>query len=704
MSKKHKLSFRKKFKRQSKVLRTFYIIIGLAYIVSLIFFTRAILLLKSIETFIRIIVLIIAYGWLLFYILGGLVLLFTDRKKRFILCLLLSVVLATGFGVGTYFIQKTFGIINNVQKKYMTYTSAMISLKDTEEYNKIGMIDSKNDPTGYTIPKKMIKEHKIKGKIKKYSDYISMVNDLYEKKIDAMFVNKDYSKMFNSYEKFANIEKETKIVYEKSVKMENVDNVSYSTKKMTEPFTLLLMGVDGTGDGIDKASSFNGDSLMLITFNPKTLSATMFSIPRDTYVPIACNGDRKNKINSSAYGGTSCVVKTIENLTGIPIDYYVKINFTGVVTLVEDLHGITVDVPMKFCEQDSERRFGEHIQCLNPGVQELNGEQALALARHRYTLPLGDFQRVQHQQLVVEAMAQKLRTVKSVDDFYKILNDVTNNIDTNMSTNQILSFYQVIKDIMVNKLSDSESVSIQKTFLTGYDLTMYIPGMGNVYTFQYYKNSLKDIVDHMKINLELKKPKLIKKFSFSANEKYEQYVAGKGDYAKETKIGGTVPNFVGRSRNYVANWAAARGIRVYYNIVSSSSGEDGEVISQSVPAGTVIDNLNYITVSVIQKIETSEPEEITTDDNSNQEITTDTSENTSDNNNNSSSSGTGSGSNTGDNTSGNNDNTGGNGSTTVPDDPPGGGTGNGSNTGGDNTDPGNSGDNTNPSGDTTPSP
>lgn len=631
----HKLSFSKKLKKQSKLLRFCFYLIGIIYIGSLAYATKSILSLERIETGIRVGVLIVLYLWLLFYILGGIILLFTKRTKRFILCLLITLLLSGGLSFASYYVSKTMNIINQVQKKTVKYTSVMLSLKDTEEFDKIGMINSKNDPTGYTVPKEMIKKYDIDGKIEKYSDYISMVNDLYEKKIDAMFVSKEYEKMFNSYEKFANIKEETKEVYKLTKEMKNVDNVSYSSKKLTEPFTVLLMGVDGTGDGINNASSFNGDSLMLITFNPKTLSATMFSIPRDTYVPIACNGNKKNKINSSAYGGTSCVVKTIQNLTGINIDYYVKINFTGVVTLVNDLGKITVDVPMKFCEQDSERRFGEYELCLNPGVQELNGEQALALARHRHTLPLGDFQRVQHQQLVVEAMAQKVREVKDVDAFYKILNDVTRNIDTNMSTSQILSFYQVMKDVMVNKLNDSASISIQKTYLTGYDLTMYIPGMGNVYTFQYYKNSLKDIVNYMEINLEKKKPKMTKKFSFSANEKYELYVAGKGNYAKEAKIGGTVPNFIGKDRNYVANWAAARGIAVYYNVVNSSTGKDGEVISQSVSAGTIIDNLNYITITVVQRTETTEIESTETE--TNRESTEDTSRDNSNSDDNSSS-------------------------------------------------------------------
>ena len=688
----HKKSFRKKWKRQSKLLRFFYIVILIAYIVGLVFFTRSILSLKAIETGIRIAALVFLFIWLLFYILGGLILLFTSKKKRFIFVLIFTTLLTSGLFVISHYIDKTYNIIDTVQKKYMTYTSVLISLNDTEEddIEVIGMIDSKNDPTGYTIPKEIIKEKKIDAKTKKYSDYISMVNDLYDKKIDAMFVSSDFEKMFNSYEKFAKIKDEVKVIYKKSKKMENVDNISYSTKKLDEPFTILLMGVDGTGDGINNASSFNGDSLMMISFNPDTLSATIFSIPRDTYVPIACNGNKKNKINSSAYGGTSCVVKTIQNLTGIDIDYYVKINFTGVVSIVNDLGGIDVDVPMKFCEQDSERRFGQYEQCLDKGKQHLNGEQALALARHRHSLPLGDFQRVQNQQLVVEAMTQQLRNVKTTDDFYKILEDVTNNIDTNLTTPQILSLYQVIKDILVNKINDSASISIQKTFLTGYDLTMYVPGMGNVYTFQYYKNSLNDITDYMKITLGKKQPKLTKKFSFSANEKYELYVAGKGNYAKEKKIGGTVPNFIGKSRNYVANWAAARGITVYFNIVNSSTGEDGEVVSQSVPAGTVIDDLSYISIGVIQRTETTTVESTAPVESSTQ--TTNTNEtnnsenktsNTGDNN--SSTGDSGSSSSTGDNSSisgGNNGSTG-----TDPGTDPGTGTTGNENTGSETVNP-----------------
>ena len=116
--------------------------------------------------------------------------------------LIFTTLLTSGLFVISHYIDKTYNIIDTVQKKYMTYTSVLISLNDTEadDIEVIGMIDSKNDPTGYTIPKEIIKEKKIDAKTKKYSDYISMVNDLYDKKIDAMFVSSDFEKMFNSYE------------------------------------------------------------------------------------------------------------------------------------------------------------------------------------------------------------------------------------------------------------------------------------------------------------------------------------------------------------------------------------------------------------------------------------------------------------------------------------------------------------------------
>lgn len=610
--------FLNKWNKQNLALRIIFIIILILYPASLIWFTIELLTLTGIETLIRSIILAVFYIHLLIYILGGLLLLFTKKNKRFIFLLILTLIYTPLLAIGAYYIDKTYNIIDNVQKKYVDYTSVMISLNDTTTYEKIGMIEDETDPTGNIIPKKMIEEQHITGEIVKYDDYISMLADLYDKKIDAMFTSESYVTMFNSYENFTNISSETKIVYSKTEKLENIDNVSYSTKKLTEPFTILLMGVDSTGEDITNGASFNGDTLMLITFNPKTLNATVFSIPRDTYVPIACRNNAENKINSSAYGGTSCVVNTIESLTGIPIDYYVKINFTGVVKLVDDLGGIEVDVPIKFCEQDSLRRFGSYLICLDKGLQTLNGEQALAFSRHRKTLPRGDFERVEHQQMVVEAMVNKLKNISNLDDFYKILDDVTKNIDTNMSTEQILSLYDVAKNVLLN--TNNSKLSIQKTYLTGYDLTMYMESYRSyIYTFQYYHNSLNDIVDAMKVNLGLESPKPIKTFSFDANETYELHVAGKGSYSEKRRE--LLPNFIGSTRSYVESWARERGITLNVNEENSTLPND-QVISQDRHVGLLVDKLTSFSITVSKNTSsssnTSDNNQTSNNDNNNQ--------------------------------------------------------------------------------------
>lgn len=598
-------NFIKKFCKLKMWIRILYLSVGIAYLASLIFFTKSILSLIGIETFIRIILLIVLYLYLLAYFLLGIIFLFTGKKGGFFFITAIAILATPILGISSFYIDKTYGIIDSIQKKYVEYKSYMVALSDKEEFRKVGIISAKDDPTGYIIPKEMIKKFNIDCELIEYDDYISMMSDLYDGEIDAMFVADNYVLMFNSYEKFANIANETKIVHGLSKELENVDKISYSTKDLTEPFTILLMGVDSTGDGISNAS-FNGDTLMMISFNPKTLAATVFSIPRDTYVPISCRGNQEDKINSSAYGGTSCVINTVQNLTGIDIDYYIKINFTGVVKLVDDLGGIEVDVPIDFCEQDSQRRFDEYLICLDKGYQKLNGEQALALSRHRHSLPLGDFQRVQHQQLVVEAMVKSLKNIKDLDSFYNILNDIAANVDTNITTPQILSLYKVGKNVLLNRVGDDAKLSIQKTYLTGYDLTMYMPrSRSYAYTFQYYRSSLEEIVDVMKETLELKRPELVKTFSFDANENYEPYVAGKKYYNESHRE--LLPSFIGQNRIDVEKWQGDRDLTVNYeeikegNELYDSSLPDGTVVAQSEVRGTLIDSLNEITISIISR-------------------------------------------------------------------------------------------------------
>ena len=366
------------------------------------------------------------------------------------------------------------------------------------------------------------------------------------------------------------------------------------------------MGVDSELENIQGAS-FNGDSLMLLTFNPDTLNTTILSIPRDTYVPIACfKNKRKNKITHAAWYGEDCMIDTISEWTGINIDYYVKINFKGVVKLVDALGGIDVDVPIEFCEQDSNRNMNNQI-CLSPGQQTLNGEQALALSRHRKTID--DFRRGQNQQLVVKGLMNKVKSIRSVDTIQELLATLSNNMETNMSTSEILSLYDVAKDIAVKSqdMPIEDLLTMQRLYISGYDQYIYdysaIDGQGTrmrLYNFVAYEGSKNDVVDAMKINLGLKEPEIIKNFSFNVDTPYEETVIGQGEYDEAHMA--ILPSFIGYDVSRATSYGNTYGFSVNIKYTSSTSGRVGQIIDQSAPEGMDVDYVGKLTVTVIDKV------------------------------------------------------------------------------------------------------
>lgn len=606
-------------------------------------------LLKGIETFYRIMVIIIL---LLFTILFDYSLIDSakrQKKKKFITFTILSILMSIICGIVAYLILTVYSKLNDFSTDEVKYHTSLISLKDLGNKIdkikdiKIGMISDEEDIEGYILPNELITQYKLKNKneIKEYSDTITLMTALTNGEIDAIFISSNYQNMFKSIENF---DKDTKIYliheYGKNYKKLNTEEDIISTgTKITKPFTILLLGIDSEEASIKSSSSFNGDTIMLISFDPETLHATMFSIPRDTYVRMACGGNL-TKINAAAWGGTKCMVKTVENFTGLTIDYYAKINFRGVIDLVDVLGGITVDVPMDFCESNEDRMEGPGYKiCLNKGVQVLNGKQALALARHRKTLPLGDFQRGQNQQLVVEGMINQAKTIRNVNDLYKILDTISDNIDLSMTTEELLSFYNIAKSLMVK--GGDVNLNITKTFLTGYDLTVY-ESWGYTYTFQNYQQSLDSIIKAMKINLGQIEQEEIKKMNFSINTPYEKEIVGYKYYSEARKT--LMPNLIGSTLSYAQSWASSAGRSIQVNEIESSdtSYVDGQIINQSVHVGVIIDKIpSTITVDVIRLKETvKEPEpskpsdEDTKEDDKNEENNNDNEENNNNNNNN----------------------------------------------------------------------
>ena len=543
---------------------------------------------------------------------------FLNKFKKIKLTIVIILMLLIG-GVGifaAYNVDKVYGALSKVSDTsgYTTYSSSLVTLKDNEAESIKDIGDSElgilNDTTSYEgniIPEEVIKEQKLNNKTKEYDSYIAMIDALRDGEINYIFLPTNYTVMFGSMEGYEDIADETKVLLTqtKKVKNEKEESDNTNTKAITEPFTVLLMGVDSDAEGIANGS-FNGDSLMVITFNPKTLSTTILSIPRDSYVPIACfSGQRKNKITHAAWKGETCMMDTIENFLDIKIDYYVKINFTGVVQLVDTLGGVEIDVPYNLCEQNSKRQWGSNTIYIEKGLQTLNGEQALAYARNRHPNPgkcsskwtnytSNDFIRGEHQQEVVTALLNKFKDVKDLDTVYKLLDTISNNMVTNMSTDQILSLYNVFKDIAskstgMNDMADV--LGIQRLKLNGYDARIYDYGGTNLSLYNYvlYDDSVKAVSDAMKENLGLKKTKVVKSFSFDINTPYEKEVIGADETGERSLV--QLPNFVGQTVDYVRSYCSRNGISV------TVKGGNGYVLSQSVPSGANIEDVNSITIT-----------------------------------------------------------------------------------------------------------
>ena len=595
--------FLKKFNNTKLSIRLVYIFVSIIFIFSYGYLFRSLLLLNNIETTLRVIALSVLGVLLLLHIIGNLLLLMSKKNKTVIFLSFIALLIAAVSLIGSLTINKVYGILDSMSKDKILYTTNMILLNDKEFSNtndfKVGILNNETDVEGNILPKEYIKKEKLKVNVTEYDSNFELLEKLYGGELDAIFITSNYIIKFEGYDAYKNIENEVKVQFTYSKEMKNQDYIE-NPGTVDKPFTVLIMGVDSTSDVLNANQAFNGDTLMLMSFNPNTLNATVFSIPRDTYVPIACLKGESSKINSSAAYGSTCVINTIENLVDIKIDYYVKINFKGVVDLVNALDGIDITVPEKinFCEQNSKRsKKPENLQCIKSGFQHMDGEQALAFARHRHTLPAGDFQRVQHQQLVVEAIANSAKNLKNVDAFFKVLDSISANIDTNMSTNQMMNLYNVGKSMIFSGNSGS-MINIQKTYLTGYDLTMYVNNLrSSVYTFQYYEQSLEEIKHALKVTLELEKNEPVKTFNFSVNDTYEVPVIGKKYYTVKRQE--SIPNFKNKSIEYAKSWCEARGIEVFVNVTTSEDYTNGTIINQSVRNGVLTTNVQTITFDVV---------------------------------------------------------------------------------------------------------
>ncbi len=190
-----------------------------------------------------------------------------------------------------------------------------------------------------------------------------------------------------------------------------------------ESMNILILGTDAR-----QGMTGRTDAIMLINYNPQKEDIYLLSIPRDTRIKIKNKYDRINA--AYAYGGAELARESIEEFLDIEIDHHVVFNFDAFVSLVDMIGGIEVDVPIRMYHPD------ENIN-LQPGLQLLDGEDALAYSRFRYTSE-GDIGRAKRQQEVVKLVIDKLFKVRNVLKIPQLIQAISENVEHDFSNTDLV--------------------------------------------------------------------------------------------------------------------------------------------------------------------------------------------------------------------------------------------------------------------------
>jgi LCP family protein required for cell wall assembly len=176
-------------------------------------------------------------------------------------------------------------------------------------------------------------------------------------------------------------------------------HAGYAPSLAGDPIVVLMVG-SGAREGEDVMHSL-ADSIHVVSIDPELHKASIVGIPRDSWVPIPGVGTAK--INSSMVGGgPDLLVQTVESLSGLTIDYWAITTFWGITDLVDELGGLTIEIPFTMDDYNSGANF-------EPGTHTLNGKQTLAFSRDRHSFTQGDFARSENGGRILLAFLEQFR-------------------------------------------------------------------------------------------------------------------------------------------------------------------------------------------------------------------------------------------------------------------------------------------------------
>lgn len=246
---------------------------------------------------------------------------------------------------------------------------------------------------------------------------------LLDGEVQAVIYNEAYTAMIE--ETIEDYSSKVKVLYQYGIETE----IEKEEVDISNAFNVYISGIDVAGS-ISKNS--RSDVNIIMTVNPDTKQILLTSTPRDFYVPIpGISGGQKDKLTHAGIYGVDASMRTLEELYGIDISYYARVNFTSLVTIVDALGGVDVE---------SEHSFSAGGYNFTEGMNHLNGEQALAFSRERKSFSGGDRQRGKNQEAVIEAILHKAMSPAILKNANQIIASVSDCVETNMTRNEMTEF------------------------------------------------------------------------------------------------------------------------------------------------------------------------------------------------------------------------------------------------------------------------
>lgn len=405
---------------------------------------------------------------------------FINLKKKVlkiigVIILVLSILLS---GVGSYYLFYTNNFLNesfnSVKKKVSTY---YIVTSSDNKYSKKSDIKGKvyyyKNSANIKNVLKVVKED-LNVKTSSYDDVTSMIQDVVNKKIDFMLIDK------SSYNIVLDLDnniskKELKVVYEFDI--EKYENQKEDSK---DAFNILISGKDFAG-----LTDYNA----VVTVNTNTHEILLTSIPRDYYMEIAGQNGKKDSLSHLFIYDEETLEKTLENFFDIDIDYVINIKAEGLVKIVDEVGGITYCSDQAFTTThalilNDYNDAGKQKLYVKKGCQELNGIETLTVARERNAFVGRDRMRQKNAQKIMIAIFNKVKSANLFANYNNILNALGDSYSTNIPKKVITNIAKDTIDgaewnIMTQSVDGSDKWDADIAILNGKGYAM-IPNESDV--------------------------------------------------------------------------------------------------------------------------------------------------------------------------------------------------------------------------------